>query len=168
LPSTEKHKLKTMSTDELTLKKIMAISGQPGLFKYVSQSRNGIIVESLADQKRMNASASAKVSSLGDIAIYTTTGEVALKEVFKTIREKTNAGQTIIEPKSSNDALKAFLGEVLPEFDRERVYASDIKKMITWFNLLNAHDMLHLIDIEDEKEPEKEADTEAAAEEKTE
>lgn len=153
-----------MSTDELTLKKIIAISGQPGLFKYVSQSRNGIIVESLADQKRMNASASAKVSSLGDIAIYTETGEVALKDVFKSIREKASSGGTIIDPKSSNDELKKFLGEVLPEFDRERVYASDIKKMVSWYNMLTAHDMLHLIDIEEEQAQETEGEANATEE----
>jgi hypothetical protein len=153
-----------MSTDELTLKKIIAISGQPGLFKYVSQSRNGIIVESLSDQKRMNASASAKVSSLGDIAIYTETGEVALKEVFKTIRDRVKDGGAIIDPKSSNEELKGFLGEVLPDYDHERVYASDIKKMLIWFNLLNTHDLLNLIDIEEEKAPE----VDAVKEEKTE
>ena len=138
-------------SNELNLKKIISISGQPGLFKFISQSRNGIIVESLVDQKRMNASASAKVSSLGDIAVYTETGETALKEVLKNIRTKENGGQAL-NAKATNDQLKAYLGEVLPEFDKERVYASDIKKMVSWYNLLQSKDLLALLDIEEEAE----------------
>ncbi len=135
-------------SNELNLKKIISISGQPGLFQFVSQSRNGIIVESLLDGKRMNASASAKVSSLGDIAVYTETGEVALREVLKGIRTKENGGQAL-NPKASNDQLKAYLESVLPEFDKDKVYASDIKKMVAWYNLLQSKDMLALLDVEE-------------------
>ena len=138
-------------SNELNLKKIISISGQPGLFQFVSQSRNGIIVESLLDGKRMNASASAKVSSLGDIAVYTETGEVALREVLKGIRTKENGGQAL-NPKASNDQLKAYLESVLPEFDKEKVYASDIKKMVAWYNLLQSKDMLALLDVEEATE----------------
>lgn len=138
-------------SNELNLKKIISISGQPGLFQFVSQSRNGIIVESLLDGKRMNASASAKVSSLGDIAVYTETGEVALREVLKGIRTKENGGQAL-NPKASNDQLKAYLESVLPEFDKEKVYASDIKKMVAWYNLLQSKDMLALLDVEEAAE----------------
>lgn len=138
-------------SNELNLKKIISISGQPGLFQFVSQSRNGIIVESLLDGKRMNASASAKVSSLGDIAVYTETGEVALREVLKGIRTKENGGQAL-NPKASNDQLKAYLESVLPEFDKEKVYASDIKKMVAWYNLLQSKDMLALLDVEESAE----------------
>ena len=138
-------------SNELNLKKIISISGQPGLFQFVSQSRNGIIVESLLDGKRMNASASAKVSSLGDIAVYTETGEVALREVLKGIRTKENGGQAL-NPKASNDQLKAYLESVLPEFDKDKVYASDIKKMVVWYNLLQSKDMLALLDVEEAAE----------------
>ncbi len=138
-------------SNELNLKKIISISGQPGLFQFVSQSRNGIIVESLLDGKRMNASASAKVSSLGDIAVYTETGEVALMEVLKNIRTKENGGQAL-NPKASNDQLKAYLESVLPDFDKEKVYASDIKKMVAWYNLLQSKDMLALLDVEEATE----------------
>lgn len=138
-------------SNELNLKKIISISGQPGLFQFVSQSRNGIIVESLLDGKRMNASASAKVSSLGDIAVYTETGEVALREVLKGIRTKENGGQAL-NPKASNDQLKAYLESVLPEFDKDKVYASDIKKMVAWYNLLQSKDMLALLDVEEATE----------------
>ncbi len=138
-------------SNELNLKKIISISGQPGLFQFVSQSRNGIIVESLLDGKRMNASASAKVSSLGDIAVYTETGEVALREVLKGIRTKENGGQAL-NPKASNDQLKAYLESVLPEFDKDKVYASDIKKMVAWYNLLQSKDMLALLDVEEAAE----------------
>ena len=137
-----------MST-ELNLKKIISISGQPGLFQFVSQSRNGIIVESLLDQKRMNASASAKVSSLGDIAVYTETGEAPLRDVLKNIRTKENGGQAL-SGKATNDQLKAYLLEVLPDYDSDKVYASDIKKMVSWYNLLQSKDMLALLDIEEE------------------
>ncbi len=136
-------------SNELDLKKIISISGQPGLFQFVSQSRNGIIVESLLDGKRMNASASAKVSSLGDIAVYTETGEVALKEVLKSIRTKESSGQALT-PKATNDQLKAYLESVLPDFDKDKVYASDIKKMVAWYNLLQSKDMLSLLDAEEE------------------
>ncbi len=142
-------------SNELNLKKIISISGQPGLFQFVSQSRNGIIVESLLDGKRMNASASAKVSSLGDIAVYTETGEVALREVLKGIRTKENGGQAL-NPKASNDQLKAYLESVLPEFDKEKVYASDIKKMVAWYNLLQSKDMLALLDVEEAAEEKSE------------
>ena len=138
-------------SNELNLKKIISISGQPGLFQFVSQSRNGIIVESLLDGKRMNASASAKVSSLGDIAVYTETGEVPLREVLKGIRPKENGGQAL-NPKASNDQLKAYLESVLPEFDKDKVYASDIKKMVAWYNLLQSKDMLALLDVEEAAE----------------
>ena len=144
-------------SNELNLKKIISISGQPGLFKFISQSRNGIIVESLVDQKRMNASASAKVSSLGDIAVYTETGEAALKDVLKNIRTKENGGQAL-DAKATNDQLKAYLSAVLPEFDKERVYASDIKKMVSWYNLLQSKDLLSLLDIEDESNGTSEAE----------
>lgn len=140
----------------MALKDIMAISGQPGLFKFVSQGRNGIIVESLTDGKRTHVSASAKVSALSDIAIFTNDGEKPLREVLEKIKEKENGGPTIPH-KSSNDELKKFFIQVVPDFDAERVYVSDIKKVVAWYNQLQTIGMLDFAE-EVEETPESSAD----------
>lgn len=135
----------------MDLKDILAISGHGGLFKYISQGRNGIIVEGLKDKKRMLASATAKVSSLEDIAIYTDGEDKPLSEVFDNIFEKENGGLAL-DHKSSNDELKKYLLSVLPEYDAERVYVSDIKKLLNWYNQL--HELNMLVKKEDKKEEE--------------
>lgn len=135
------------------LKGILAISGQPGLFKLVAEAKNSIIVESLLTGKRMPAYATSKVSSLEDIAIFTQTGEVALKEVFKKIMEKENGNE--IAKKDSGNELKAYFQEILPEYDQNRVYTSDMKKVIQWYNLLQKHNLLIV-----EEEPVEEEKTE--------
>ena len=119
----------------MDLKEIMSVSGHSGLFKFVSQGRNGIIVESFADKKRMFVSASQKVSSLNDIAIFTEGEEVPLKEVFKKINEL-QPGEPAPDAKSSPEELKKFMDTVLPEYDRNKVYMSDIKKLVSWYNSL--------------------------------
>ena len=119
----------------MNLKEVLAISGQSGLFKFVAQSKNGVIVESLTDGKRSNASGSAKVSALGEIAIYTETDDLPLAQVFENIYKHT-AGKEAISPKASPEELKKFFAAVLPEYDRERVHVSDIKKVVAWYNLL--------------------------------
>ncbi|MGE4289070.1 MAG: DUF5606 domain-containing protein [Salinivirgaceae bacterium] len=134
------------------LKDILAISGQPGLYKLVSNTKNGIIVENLETKKRMPAYATSKVSALNDIAIYTVDGEdKPLVEVFNNIRNKENGGQAI-EPKSSNNELKTYFETIMPEYDQERVYVSDMKKVIQWYNLIQKLDMLHLLDEKEETE----------------
>lgn len=120
------------------LKTILSISGKPGLFKLVSHGKNMLIVESLADNKRVPAYAKDKVISLGDIAIYTDEAEVPLHEVLTSIKNKENGGKASIDSSAKPDELRAYLAEVLPNFDRERVYPSDIKKLISWYNLLIA------------------------------
>ncbi|CAK7031544.1 DUF5606 domain-containing protein [Parabacteroides sp. APC149_11_2_Y6] len=120
------------------LKTILSISGKPGLFKLVSHGKNMLIVESLADNKRVPAYAKDKVISLGDIAIYTDEAEVPLHEVLTSIKNKENEGKASIDSSAKPDELRAYLAEVLPNFDRERVYPSDIKKLISWYNLLIA------------------------------
>ena len=132
------------------LKDLMAISGHGGLFKFISQARNGIIVESLETGKRMNAFATMKVSSLEDIAIYTEEEEVPLQEVLIGLHEYENGGEAI-SPKSDPDELKDYFSAILPEYDRERVYVSDIKKVLTWYNLLLKYDLLKF----DEEKPGK-------------
>ncbi|NHB68249.1 DUF5606 family protein [Perlabentimonas gracilis] len=132
----------------MALKDIMAISGYPGLYKYVSQGRNGIIVESLTDGKRSHIAASAKVSALSDIAIFTNDGEKPLREILNSIKGKENGGSTISH-KSSNDELKKFFLEVEPNYDTDRVYTSDIKKVVSWYNQLQD---LGMLDFEEEEE----------------
>lgn len=119
------------------LKTILSISGKPGLFKLVSHGKNMLIVESLSDQKRVPAYAKDKVISLGDIAIYTDEAEVPLHEVLTNVKNKENGQTSSLNPsKAKPDELRAYMAEVLPNFDRDRVYPSDIKKLITWYNLL--------------------------------
>jgi len=132
----------------MDLKDIMSVSGQSGLFKFVSQGRNGIIVESFADKKRSFINATSKVSSLEDIAIFTSEEEVPLKQVLKNIYEKENGGPAP-EPKSSPEELKAFMEKILPTYDQERVYLSDIRKLVSWYNTLLSLNML----VFDEKIP---------------
>lgn len=118
------------------LKTIMSISGKPGLFQLVSHGKNVLIIESLVDKKRMPAYAKDKVISLGDIAIYTETAEVPLHSVLTNLKEKENGGKASIKPGASPDELRSYLSEILPDFDRDRVYPSDIKKLISWYNIL--------------------------------
>lgn len=117
------------------LKTILSISGRPGLFKLVSQGKNMLIVESLTTKKRMPAYARDKVVSLGDIAIYTDGEEVPLSKVMTTIYEKNGKA---LDPNSykTNDEIRDFFLDVLPNFDQDRVYLTDIKKIIFWYNLL--------------------------------
>ncbi len=122
------------------LKGILAISGQAGLFKMVSQAKNSIIVESLADGKRMPAYATSRISALEDISIFTEEEDVKLLEVFNKIYDK-EQGQAAISHKASSNDLKKYFEEVLPDYDRDRVYVSDIKKVIMWYNLLLEKDV---------------------------
>lgn len=148
------------------LKDILAISGQPGLYKLVSNAKNGIIVENLETGKRMPTYATAKVSALADIAIYTADGEdKPLVEVLKSIRTKENGGAAI-DPKASNDDLKKYFEEIMPEYDKERVYVSDIKKVFQWYNTIQKLNMLELLDKKEEEAKTEEPKTTEAEEPK--
>lgn len=118
------------------LKTILSVSGKPGLFKLISNAKNMVIVESLADKRRLPIYARDKVVSLGDIAMYTEEGEVPLSEVLTKIQTKENGGKTSIAPNSKPDQLRKYFTEILPSYDRDRVYDSDIKKLLNWYNLL--------------------------------
>lgn len=118
------------------LKTILSISGKPGLFKLVSQGKNMLIVESLVDNKRVPAYAKDKVISLGDIAIYTIEAEVPLYEVLTSVKEKENGEKIAINLNGKPDELRSYFAEILPSFDKERVYPSDIKKLLSWYNIL--------------------------------
>jgi hypothetical protein len=149
------------------LKDILSISGKPGLFKFVSQGRNGIIVESLADKKRLHAHATARVSSLEDITVFTEEGELALAKVMKKIKENEEGNKALNAKKASADELKAYFEEILPEYDKERVYVSDIKKIISWYNILHEHDLLDMVEEEEKKEEKGAGQAEGNKEEKT-
>jgi hypothetical protein len=133
-----------MKTD---LKKMVAIAGYPGLFRYLSQNNKGIIVESLIDGKRMHAGISMRVTTLGEMAIYTDTEELPLKKVFETLKEQLH-GAAAINHKSDADTLRRFFDEAIPNYDKERFYPSHMKKVVEWYNLLQKNDMLDFTDDE--------------------
>lgn len=139
---------------ETTLKEIISISGHSGLFKFVSQGRQGIIVESLIDGKRINVPVTAKVSAISDIAVFTDSGEVALREVLAKIKEMED-GKPSIDPKSDPKEIVKYFAKAMPDYDRDRVYTSDIKKIITWYNQMQAHNLLDLLK---EEEPSDDAE----------
>ncbi|MFL0353791.1 DUF5606 domain-containing protein [Xanthomarina sp. GH4-25] len=126
----------------MSLEKVLAISGKPGLFKLITQTRGGFIAESLIDKKRLSVNIHQNVSVLSEIAIYTLTEEVPLRKVLSKIKEKEDSKETAISHKDGKDALEEYFFEILPDYDEDRVYASDIKKVIQWYNLLQKHDML--------------------------
>ena len=130
----------------MALKDILVVSGQSGLFKYISQGRNNVIVENMCDNKRTTIPATTKISMLENIAIFTAEGNITLREVFKKIQDKENGGVSI-NHKSPDAELKKYFAELLPTYDRERVYVSDFKKVAQWYNLL------HELGITDFEEP---------------
>jgi len=119
----------------MSLEKILSISGKPGLYQLENQTRTGFLATSLLDGKKISVSARQNVSLLSEIAIYTLTEELPLREVFSKISEKENGGEAI-NHKSSRDQLEEYFFEVLPDYDEDRVYPSDIKKIVQWYNLL--------------------------------
>ncbi len=136
------------------MKDILAISGKPGLYRLVSQTNRGIVVESLDNGMKTLIGNSYKVSTLKDIAIYTDTGEKPLEEVFKAMYELENGAPASVKEKGSADEIKAYFEKVLPDYDRDRVYVSDMKKVIKWYNILQKHGLLKFE--AEEKEPVKE------------
>ncbi|MEO8253457.1 MAG: DUF5606 domain-containing protein [Flavobacterium sp.] len=121
----------------MNLEKILAISGKPGLYVLRVQTRTGFVAESLADGKKITVNLKSNVSLLSEISVYTYDGEKALKDVMNNIAEKENNGAAISH-KEDNATLAAYFKEVLPNYDEERVYPSDIKKILNWYNTLQA------------------------------
>lgn len=119
------------------IKTILSISGRPGLFKLVNQGKNMLIVESLLNGRRTPAYSHDKVVSLGDISIYTTEGDVPLADVFEAIKTKYEAAQVDVKKLDDADVRSKF-AEILPDFDDERVYTNDIRKVFAWYNQLIA------------------------------
>lgn len=118
------------------LKTVLSIAGKPGLYKLISNSKNMVIVESLVDNKKIPIHARDKVVSLGDISIYTETDDVPLKEILTSIKNKENGNKASVNPNAKSEELKKYFKEILPDFDKDRVYPTDIKKMINWYNIL--------------------------------
>tara|TARA_Y100000815_G_C13197259_1_gene445358 strand:- start:414 stop:845 length:432 start_codon:yes stop_codon:yes gene_type:complete len=141
----------------MSLEKVLAISGKPGLYELKAQTRGGFVAESLADGKKISVNVRHNVSMLSEIAMYTYTEEVPLRAVFEKIAEKED-GKEAISHKESKAKLEEYFKEILPEYDEDRVYASDIKKVFQWYNILvNAG-------ITDFSEPEAEAKEETSSE----
>jgi hypothetical protein len=142
----------------MSLDKVLSISGKPGLYKLIAQTRGGFVAESLIDKKRLSVSVQQNVSVLSEIAIYTLTEEVPLKDVFEKIKKKENGEKASVKPKDSKDKLEEYFFDVLPDYDEDRVYVSDIKKVVQWYNLLQEHNML--TDLESEVTTDRVSDEE--------
>ncbi|MCF6307126.1 MAG: DUF5606 domain-containing protein [Flavobacteriaceae bacterium] len=134
----------------MSLEKILSISGKPGLYQLENQTRSGFLAKSLIDGKKISVSARENVSLLSEIAIYTLTKELPLREVFTKISNKESGGEAISH-KSSKDELEEYFFEVLPDYDEDRVYASDIKKIVQWYNLLTKNGITDFSEAESEE-----------------
>ncbi|MDX1472211.1 MAG: DUF5606 domain-containing protein [Flavobacteriaceae bacterium] len=144
--------------EKLSLDKILSISGRPGLYRILTRTRSGIVAESLVDKKRITVNIHNNVSILSEIAIYTLSEELPLKEVFLKIKEKEKGEKTSISHKDGRDTLEEFFFNVLPDYDEDRVYPSDIKKIVQWYNLL--HDQGVIADLTADDESEKDSSEE--------
>lgn len=147
----------------MNLEGLLAISGKSGLFRLVAQSRGGVIVESLTEKKRFPVSQTGNVSALADIAIYTYGDEVPLPQVYDKIFAKEEGGRSLNPKESSEKELRAYMEEILPDYDADRVYYSDLKKIFNWYNLLHELELLEPSSEESEenKDPEAEASSDS-------
>lgn len=135
-----------MKTD---LTKILSISGQPGLYLYIAQARSGAIVESLSDKKRSCFGLTSKMTTLADISIYTTEGEMKLSEVFLKLKDVLGGAEAPAS-KASSDELKALFAKAVPDYDGERFYVSHMKKVVDWYNCLLKYASLDFVTPEEE------------------
>ncbi len=147
----------------MDLDKILSIGGKPGLYKLVTQTRSGFVAESLLDGKKISVGLRSNVSVLSEIAIYTLEEEVPLKAVFLKIQEKENGQKTSVTHKEDKIKLEEYFFEILPDYDEDRVYTSDIKKVIQWYNILLEKGMTDF----SEKKETKEEKSEKSSEKKT-
>lgn len=125
----------------MTLDKVLSISGKPGIYALKTQTRSGFVAESLLDGKKITVGIRHNVSILSEIAIYTLSAEKPLREVFQKIKEKEDGGPTISH-KVTRDELEEYFFNLIPDYDEDRVYPSDIKKVVHWYNILQKNDML--------------------------
>lgn len=137
------------------LKKIVSISGKAGLYKVISQGKNMLIVESLSDKKRVPAYSSDKVVSLGDVSMFTDNGDKPLSEILESMKVRENGAPASLDARTDAQSLRAYFAEIVPDFDRNRVYTTDIKKLIQWYNLLIETGNSDFLPKEDEPELEE-------------
>ncbi len=149
----------------MELSKILAITGRPGLYKMLAQTKNGLVVESFLDGKKMTAFSHERISSLEEISIFTTDEDLPLKDVLKMIYDMLD-GEKALSHKSDPEELKEFFKEAVPNYDEENVYVSDIKKVVQWYNLLQENNMLEF-EKEEDKPADNNSDNKEATEEKT-
>lgn len=145
----------------MDLGKILAISGKGGLFQVVGQTNNGVIVESLLDGKKFPTYSTQQVSALEEISIYGEEEDIPLKDIFTRIHKVENGKETSVSPKDSGAAIREYFSDIIAEFDDERVYNSDIKKVLSWYNLLLKKGFIVI----EEKKPAKKKATKAEASE---
>lgn len=126
----------------MNVEKILAIAGKPGLFELKLQTRSGFLAESLLDGKKITVGLRSNVSLLSEISMYTYTAEKPLVEIMRAIAIKENEGPTAVSHKDDNAKLVAYFQEILPDYDEDRVYASDIKKLLNWYNILQSKGMV--------------------------
>ena len=138
----------------MSLDKILSIGGKPGLYKLLTQTRTGFVAESLLDKRKISVGMHSNVSLLSEIAIYTLEKELPLREVFTKIKEKENGGKTSVGHKENKLKLEEYFFELIPDYDEDRVYASDIKKVIQWYNLLHDNGITEFEFSEDTSEEE--------------
>ena len=138
------------------LEKILSVAGKPGLYTLITQTRSGFVAESLLDGKRISVGLRSNVSVLSEIAIYTLEEELPLRQVFLKIQEKEKGGKTSVGHKEDKIKLEEYFFEVLPNYDEDRVYASDIKKIIQWYNALVDNDIVDFSEKESEPSSEEE------------
>jgi len=140
----------------MSLDKILAISGKPGLYQIVTQTRTGAVVESLLDKKRITVGPHSNISVLSEIAIYTLSEEIPLKAVLNSVKEKYNGEPSVVNHKASKLELEEFFFEILPEYDEDRVYPSDIKKVIQWYNILQKNNLLGYLEADEDADTSEE------------
>ena len=130
----------------MNVEKILAISGKPGLFELKLQTRSGFLAESLLDGKKITVGLRSNVSLLSEISMYTYSEEKPLVEIMRAIAVKENEGPTPVNSKDDNTKLIAYFKEILPDYDEDRVYASDIKKLLNWYNILQAKGLVSKVE----------------------
>jgi len=154
----------------MDLTDIITISGKPGLHTIIGQTKSNVIVESIADGKRFPTFSSNRISALKDISIYTNDGEASLSDIYQKIYEK-ESGKECISHNEPTDKLYTYLEEILPDYDKDQVYTSDVKKLFQWYNLLHKADKLKLTDsddkADDKAEQEEKSPEESSEKEKT-
>lgn len=151
----------SQNIDNMDLTKILSISGKPGLYKMLTQTKNGLVVESFIDGKKFTAFSHERISTLEEISIYTKDEDMPLKEVFRAIYEK-QKGEAAISHKADNNALKTFFAEAVPNYDQDNVYVSDIKKVIYWYNTLQANNLLDFTEDQKTEDVKENADNSEA------